>query len=174
MLAARNADVEARAIALAARATLFQGKTVGIVSRDQTLARRIAVELKRHGVVVDDAAGTPLYQSGAGRLARQVLAVVADDYAPVDTIALLRNAAVSIGLERLEVRKAADHLDLKLRRNRPPAGLAGLKMLTDRDEVRAALNRLGDAMAPVSDARGANLGHRAGAGRLPCSRRSPR
>ncbi|WP_423065234.1 double-strand break repair protein AddB [Devosia sp. CN2-171] len=150
VLAARNADVEARAIALAARATLADGKTVGIVSRDQTLARRIAVELKRHGVIVDDAAGTPLYQSGIGRLARQVLAVSANDYAPVDTIALLRNAAVSLGLDRLDVRKAADHLDLKLRRTRPLAGLAGLHGLTDREEVRAVLAKLGEAMAPVA------------------------
>ena len=149
VLAARNADIEARAIALAARAKLAAGGTVGIVSRDQTLARRIAAELKRHDIAVDDAAGTPLYQSGAGRLARQVLAAAASDYAAVDVVALLRNAAVSLGLDRLEVRRAADHLDLKLRRNRPPAGLAGLKGLTDKAEAGEVLTRLGDAMAPV-------------------------
>lgn len=150
ILAARNADIEARAIALAARATLAEGKTVGIISRDQTLARRIAVELKRHDIIVDDAAGTPLYQSGIGRLARQVLAVAADDYAPVDIIALLRNAAVSLGLDRFDVRRVADHLDLKLRKTRPLAGLAGLHGLTDREDVHDVLNRLGAAMAPVT------------------------
>ena len=150
ILAARNADVEARAIALAARATLIEGKTVGIVSRDQTLARRIAVELKRHGIIVDDAAGTPLYQSGVGRLARQVLAVAASDYAAIDIIALLRNAAVSLGLDRLEVRKVADHLDLKLRKKRPLAGLEGLHGLTEYEDARDVLRRLGEAMAPVT------------------------
>ena len=150
VLAARNADVEARAIALAARAKLAEGRTVGIISRDQTLARRIAVELKRHGIEVDDAAGTPLHQSGAGRLARQVLAVAADDYGPVATIALLRNAAVTLGLDRLEVRKAADQLDLKLRRTRPLAGITGLNGLTDSEAVKDVLKRLGEAMAPVS------------------------
>ena len=106
ILAARNADIEARAIALAARATLAERKSVGIVTRDQTLARRIAVELKRHGIEVDDAAGTPLFQSAAGRLARQVLAVAADNYAPVDIMALLRNAAVTLGLDRFVVAEA--------------------------------------------------------------------
>src|SRR5665213_592563 len=71
VLAAPSADLEARAIALAARDALVRIKTVGIVTRDQMLARRVAVELARHGIVVDDPAGTPLFQSGAGRLARQ-------------------------------------------------------------------------------------------------------
>lgn len=149
ILAATNADMEARAIALAARAALVQRKTVGIVSRDQTLARRIAVELKRHGIEVDDAAGTPLYQSSAGRLARQVLAVAADNYAPVDIIALLRNAAVSLGLDRLLVRRLADHLDLRLRTERPLAGLNGLRQLSDREELPDLLDRLGNAMVPI-------------------------
>ena len=50
IIAAPNLDLEARALALAARQALAEGRTVGIVSRDQTLARRIAAELKRHGI----------------------------------------------------------------------------------------------------------------------------
>ena len=75
IIAAPNLDLEARAVALAARQALVDGRSVGIVSRDQTLARRIAAELTRHGIEVDDPAGTPLVQSAAGRLARQALAV---------------------------------------------------------------------------------------------------
>lgn len=149
VLAARNADIEARAIALAARSALVDGKSVGIVARDQTLARRIAVELKRHGIEVDDAAGTPLYQSGAGRLARQVLAVAADNYAPVDIVALLRNGAVTAGLERSQVRRLADHLDLRLRSERPAAGIAGLRALSDHAELPQLFDALDAAMAPV-------------------------
>ena len=149
IIAARTADQEARAIALAARSALATGRSVGIVARDQTLARRIAAELKRHGVEVDDAAGTPLFQSSAGRLARQVLAVAAGNFAPVDTIALLRNAAVSLGLERAQVRRLADRLDLRLRKERPLAGLAGLHGLADGEELHELLNRLGAALQPV-------------------------
>jgi len=154
VLAAQNAEMEARAIALAARTALAEGRTVGVVSRDQTLARRISAELNRHGIVVDDAAGTPLFQSGAGRIARQVLAVAAGNYAPIDTVALLRNGTVTLGLERLAVRKLSDTLDLKLRRIRPLAGIAGLQKLFEKDEEgpqREILGRLGAALAPVSD-----------------------
>ena len=149
VLAAPNADLEARAIALAARAALAEGRTVGIVSRDQTLARRISAELKRHAIEVDDAAGAPLFQAPAGRLARQVLAVVAGKFAPIDTIALLRNAAVTFGLERFAVRRAADRLDLRLRRERPQAGLSGLRAVSEDADVRDMLDRLGTALAPV-------------------------
>lgn len=149
VLAAPNADMQARAIALAARAALAERKTVGIVSRDQTLARRIAAELRRHGIEVDDAAGTPLFQSGAGRLARQVLAAAASNFAAVDTVTLLRNAAVTLGLQRPAVRHLADHLDLRLRVERPLADLAGLHALTDREDVHELLDRLGVALSPV-------------------------
>ncbi len=150
VIAAPNADTEARAIALAARATLAGGKTVGIIARDQTLARRIAAELKRHGVVVDDAAGTPLYQSGAGRLARQVLAVAAGNFAAVDTVALLRNAAVTLGQEGRDVWRATDDLDWHLRRKRPLAGLEGLHGLSESEPLHAVLSALGTALAPVT------------------------
>jgi ATP-dependent helicase/nuclease subunit B len=149
ILAAANADIEARAIALAARAKLAEGGTVGIISRDQTLARRIAVELKRHGVVVDDAAGTPLFQSGAGRLARQILAIAASNFGAVDTVALLRNPAVTLGRERPDIRRVADDLDWHLRRERPEAGLAGLAKLVKAEPVREILAALGEGLAPV-------------------------
>jgi ATP-dependent helicase/nuclease subunit B len=153
ILAAPNLDLEARAIALAARQALADRRTVGIVSRDQTLARRIAAELHRYGVAVDDPAGTPLFQSSAGRLARQALAVAVNRYAPIDTIALLRNAAVAMGLDRFEVRKQANRLDLKLRGTRPRQGLAGLVALAKEDDtdLRAVLDHLGGALKPLGD-----------------------
>ena len=40
-----------------------QRPTVGIVTPDRNLARRIAAELMRFGIEVDDSAGTPLFQS---------------------------------------------------------------------------------------------------------------
>jgi ATP-dependent helicase/nuclease subunit B len=153
ILAAPNLDMQARAIALAARDGLAQGKTVGIVSRDQNLARRIAAELKRYDVEIDDPAGTPLFQSSAGRLARQALAVAVNRYAPVDTIALLRNAAVTIGLDRFNVRKQANRLDLKLRGQRPKQGVEGLTALAKDDDtaLRDVLARLRAALQPLCD-----------------------
>ncbi len=65
VIAARTADEEARAVALCARDALARGQTVGIISPDQNLSRRIAAELLRFGIEVDDPAGTPLFQSPA-------------------------------------------------------------------------------------------------------------
>ncbi len=153
IIAAPNLDLEARAVALAARQALAESRTVGIVSRDQMLARRIAAELKRHGVEVDDPAGTPLFQTSAGRLARQALAVAVNRYAPIDTVALLRNASVTMGLDRVDVRRQADRLDLKLRGTRPRRGLDGLLALAKEDDndLPAILNALGAALQPLCD-----------------------
>lgn len=130
ILAARNEDEEARAIAIAARASLKQDRTVGIVTPDRNLARRIAAELARFDIVVDDAAGTPLFQSAAGRLMRQVLAVAAGGCAAVDIIALLRNRAATFGLERWKVERLADDIELGLLRGQRAApGLDGLRTL---------------------------------------------
>ena len=153
VIAAPNLDLEARAVALAARQALVDGRSVGIVSRDQTLARRIAAELWRYGIEVDDPAGTPLFQSSAGRLARQALAVAANKYAPIDTVALLRNGAVTVGLDRFEVRKQANRLDLKLRGQRPSQGLDGLLALPKPEDraLLTVLNALGAALKPLCD-----------------------
>ncbi|MFC3704965.1 double-strand break repair protein AddB [Devosia honganensis] len=132
IIAARNEDEEARAIALAARAALAGGRSVGIVTPDRNLARRIAAELRRFAIRVDDAAGAPLFHAPAGRLARQLLALVSGRYAPVDLVALLRNRAVLLGRDRVRVARLADHIDLGLLRGQRPApGLAGLRALLE-------------------------------------------
>lgn len=169
LLVARTEDEEARAIAIAAQAALAGRRSVGIVTPDQTLARRIAAELGRFGVRVDDAAGTPLFQSAAGRLVRQILALAANSCAPVDLMAVLRNRATLLGLERGAVGRAADLIDLGLLRGQRPApGLDGLRQalarnldggtkhparkLTADDAVFMAgiLDRLEAALAPLA------------------------
>lgn len=132
----RNEDEEARAVALAARDTLARGKSVGIVTPDRNLARRIAAELRRFDIAVDDAAGTPLFQSAAGRLLRQILMAATGNCAPVDLMALLRNRAALFGLKRSDIGKLADDIELGLLRGqRPNPGLAGL-----RDLLKANVN----------------------------------
>ncbi|HEY4199365.1 MAG TPA: double-strand break repair protein AddB [Devosiaceae bacterium] len=128
MLAAHTADEEARAIAVAARDGLERGQRVGIVSPDRNLARRIAAELARFGVFVDDAAGAPLFQAPAGRLARQILSVATGEFSAVDLMALLRNRAATLGLGRNRVTGVADAIELGLLRGqRPGTGLLGLR-----------------------------------------------
>ncbi|MDB5623124.1 MAG: addB [Devosia sp.] len=130
ILAARTQDEEARAVALAARQALVEGKTVGIVTPDRNLARRIAAELGRWDIRVDDAAGAPLYQSAAGRLVREILALVGGGCAALDLMALLRNRAALFGRPRAEIARLADLLELGLLRGqRSSPGLAGIRSL---------------------------------------------
>lgn len=127
---ARTEDEEARAIALASRAALEDKKSVGIVTPDRNLARRIAAELRRFSIEVDDAAGTPLFHTPAGRLARQVLNLVVARCAPVDLMALLRNRACVLGRGRTQLARLAETIDLLvLRGQRPSAGIEGVRAL---------------------------------------------
>ncbi|HEV7277453.1 MAG TPA: double-strand break repair protein AddB [Devosiaceae bacterium] len=128
MLAARSEDEEARAIALAARAALAAGRTVGIVSPDRTLARRIVAELGRDNIAVDDAAGVPLFHSPAGRLVRLIAAAAASGFAAVDLMALLHHSGTRLRLSRRELSRRAQLVDLALLRGqRPLPGLNGLR-----------------------------------------------
>ena len=115
------------------KATTF-GPYIGRNSGRYTyaLARRIALNFGRFGVEVDDAAGIPLLQSAMGRLARIVLACATSGFAPVDLMALLQNGATRLGMERAEVSRLGQLLDLALLRGQRPArGLAGLTALLE-------------------------------------------
>jgi ATP-dependent helicase/nuclease subunit B len=153
ILAAPAADEEARAIAVAACDGLARGKRVGIVSPDRNLARRISAELKRFEVTVEDTAGTPLFHSAAGRLARQVLAAIEGDFAPVDLMALLRNRAVLLGMKRRDLTRLADELELRLLRGQLVSpGAAGLRRalaanLAQEDEKKRLSRSDGDGIA---------------------------
>lgn len=168
VIAARTEAEEALAIAVAARDALASGREVGIVSPDQVLSRRIAAELLRFGIEVDDAAGVPLFQSALGRLLRQSLAVAANGFAALDVAALLHNPAVGLGLGRAEVARRLALLELGVLRGQRvspgPAGLfAGiaanverraehLPRRLDEEEGEAAadlVTRLADALSPI-------------------------
>ena len=168
IIRARNEDEEARAVALAARQALGEGQSVGIVTPDRNLARRIAAELRRFAIVVDDAAGAPLFQSAAGRVLRQILALADSDYAPVNLMALLRNRACLFGRARADIARLADLIELGLLRGqRPNPGLAGLRALLTANiegatphparrlspeeggDIAAVFAQIEDAMAPL-------------------------
>ncbi|HTJ58116.1 MAG TPA: double-strand break repair protein AddB [Devosiaceae bacterium] len=170
VLAAPGEDFEARAIAIAARDALEKGRTVGIVSPDRNIARRIAAELLRFDIEVDDAAGTPLFQSAAGRLARGALTLAAEKFAPVALMAVLRNRAVTLGLSRAELARLAELTELGLLRGqRPAVGIAGLRRTladnlagrlehakrrlfpADGEAIAMLLDRLEAAMAPLCE-----------------------
>ncbi|HWV20995.1 MAG TPA: double-strand break repair protein AddB, partial [Devosia sp.] len=153
IIAARHEDEEARAIAIAAREALANQQTVGIITPDRNLARRIAAELGRFGVVVDDAAGAPLFQSTIGRLARQILTLAVNQCAAVDLISLLRNRASLFGRSRADISNLADDIELALLRGQRPApGLDGLRAALAEhlaQPPKGAARRLNETQAPA-------------------------
>ena len=71
IIVADNENEEALALAIAMRETLeTPGRTAALVTPDPSIARRVAAELARWGVEVEDSAGRTLGQSPAGVLAQ--------------------------------------------------------------------------------------------------------
>ncbi|MEP9348949.1 double-strand break repair protein AddB [Xanthobacter sp. KR7-225] len=162
---------EALALALLMRDSLERpGETCALVTPDRDLARRVAAELERFAVKVDDSAGTPLAETAMGRLARLVASAAAADLAPVPLFALLCHPRAHLGLAAADKTEALAALELAvLRGPRPSPGAGGLRAALDgfdaaalhpRDPRRrvgaAALaaardlaRRLAEAMAPL-------------------------
>ena len=123
-----DAASEAQAIAIALREALeTPGRTATLVTPDRILASRVAAHLERWGIAADDSAGQPLSKAAAGTLLLGLLAAVAEDFAPVATLSLLKHPLVGgEGDQRLAWLASVRDLDLALRGPRPRAGLAGL------------------------------------------------
>ncbi len=109
---------EALSIALALRETLTDpSKTAALVTPDRNLARRVAVEMRRFGLDVDDSAGLPLRNRPVGTLARLVLKVAFEAPDPVALVALIKHPLLRFGEEPQKTRDAARALELAVLRN---------------------------------------------------------
>ncbi len=119
---------EATAIALLMREALeTPGKRAALVTPDRRLARRVAAELRRWGLEVDDSAGQPLADTPPGSFLRLTAEMVAEGLAPLPLLAALKHPLAAggeaPGAFRARVRRLERHL---LRGPRPPAGFDGL------------------------------------------------
>ncbi len=119
---------EALAIAVALRETIASpGKRAALVTPDRSLARRVASELARWGIAVEDSGGLPLSESPAGLLARLAAEAAALAFAPPNLIALLAHPGVTMGWPRATVERAAAALEIAvLRGPAPRPGLDGI------------------------------------------------
>lgn len=152
LLVARTEQEEALAIALALREALeVPGAKAALVTPDRRIAGRVAVELGRFGIAVDDSAGRPLSTTPPGVLARLVLAAAAPAAGPLDFLALAKHPLARFGLDRVRCREAAEWLDLHLFRGKPlPAGLAGLELALSRGAVAEAPEEVGELVAAIA------------------------
>lgn len=155
LIEAADARDEALCIALVLRESLAHaGLRAALITPDRDLARRVAAELARFGIAIDDSAGEPLSETGAGRLARLVVQAAADGFAPVPLFALLSHPLAAFGLEPPDKRAAVAALELiALRGPRPRRGIAGLREALDAFDP-SALHRLDPRRSLDADAIG--------------------
>jgi len=128
-LLAHNEREEALAIAVAIREALeTPGTSVALVTPDRTIARRVAAELGRWGLRVDDSAPVRLDLSREGVFARLLAEAVAEPAEPARLLALLKHPFAAFGLAPEDCRRAARILEIAVFRGR--RGHGGIARLT--------------------------------------------
>ncbi|MBF0560762.1 MAG: double-strand break repair protein AddB [Alphaproteobacteria bacterium] len=120
---------EALAIALMMRQSLeTPERTAALITPDRALARRVAAELGRWGIIVDDSAGQPLSETSPGIFLRLTADMVAEAFAPLPLLAALKHPLAAAGLDAGRFRSLVRLLERwLLRGSRPAPGLAGLR-----------------------------------------------
>ena len=104
------------------------GRVAALVTPDRGLARRVAVELKRWGIDVDDSAGRPLGRTPPGVLARLVAETALGGAQRRRCSRSLKHPLAAFGARPCETRRAARSLERAvLRGPRLKPGLAALR-----------------------------------------------
>ena len=126
---------EALTVALILREALEEkGATAALVTPDRTLARRVASELARWNVEVDNSAGRPLSHTPPGAFLCLLAEAADENFAPVPLLALLKHPLCTFGQDAAAFRAQVRVLDRQLRGPRPDAGLEGI---AHRDQTQA-------------------------------------
>jgi len=139
LVAADTPQLESLSIALALRAALeTPGKTAALVTPDRNLARRVASDLGRWGIAIDDSGGQPLAHTGTGSFLLLVAQMLAEQFAPVPLLAALKHPLAAGGMAAGRFHHAAGVIDKRVIRGpRPKPGLAGLAAAVAAAEARA-------------------------------------
>jgi len=123
---------EAELLALRMREALeTPGKTVALVTSDRTLGRRVAAEMRRFDVVLDDSAGMPLDQTAPGSFLLLTARAVIDGLPPVVLMAALKHPLACGGRSRAGFRRLVRDLERALLRGpRISGGFSALRTET--------------------------------------------
>lgn len=119
---------EAGMIALMLREVLeTDGKTAALVTPDRQLARRVAGEMKRWNILIDDSAGTPLFNTAAGLYLRLTAQMVGEGLTPVTLLSVLKHPLTAGEQDVGEFRKMVRLLESYILRGpRPGSGTEGI------------------------------------------------
>jgi ATP-dependent helicase/nuclease subunit B len=149
-VAAPGPEAEARVIALRLREFLSESvtETASLVTSDRSLARRVAAELARWGIAIDDSAGEPLTETPPGVFLRLVSEAAVSKLAPVPLLALLKHPLAHCDRNSVETLERE-----ALRGLRPGPGVAGIRAGIESPAIVEALNpllaRLEQALEPL-------------------------
>ena len=161
LIEAPDSLAEARICALLLRETLdTPGKTAILVTPDRGLARRVAAEMDRFGVRLDDSGGAALSETHAGAFLLRLLDVAEDAGSVVALSSLWGSPLFSAGLERGLVHGVLGKFEAEaLRGVRPGRDLASVRARLDgryvnlfdddRTVIEAILTQMDAAMAPL-------------------------
>lgn len=132
-LSAPSPAAEATLVAQGLREVLeTPGKTAALVTPDRTLARRVAAQMTRWGIQIDDTAGMSLGNTEAGRFFKLISEAAAQRLAPVALLALLKHPLAAAGAHPPAFRASVRSLEIALLRGpKPAAGLEGLRALRE-------------------------------------------
>ena len=141
-----------------------EGKTAALVTPDRGLARRVAAELRRWGVEIDDSGGRRLDLTPPGAFLRLTARLAAERWAPVPLLAALKHPMAAGGLDRGAFLGRVRAIERRvLRGPRPEPGADGLIRALEQagapadlvrwiEGVRAVLAPLeGDRAAPIPE-----------------------
>jgi len=140
LIKAANEEEEALAIAIALREAIAEDQTAALVTPDRLLARRVARQLLRWNIRVDDSAGRPLATTPPAILARLVAETVLDGFEPQTLLAILKHPLARLGLPRPSLLRAARNLEIAVLRG-PRAGKGSDGLCAAIEAVQAALAR---------------------------------
>lgn len=134
---------EALVIALMMRSVLERPcEQAALVTPDRDLARRVASELERWSISVDDSAGVALADTAPARFMRLIARATATEAAPVELMEMLKHPLASGGLAPGRFRNLARAVErICLRGPRPPAGFAEIGRLLRAAEAGDGLCR---------------------------------
>lgn len=159
LLEAAHPAEEATAIAIALREVLEQpAKTAALVTPDRGLARRVAAEVGRWGIAIDDSAGRPLSRTPVGAFLCLLTEAADAQFAPVQLLALLKHPLAAMGWPTAAFRTRVRQLDrLCLRGPRPDPGLVGIAdaiaraLQDERQREKGTVEKLLEWLARVSE-----------------------
>ncbi|MEJ0062242.1 MAG: double-strand break repair protein AddB [Alphaproteobacteria bacterium] len=155
-------EEEARTIALMLRAALETPKrTAALVTRDRLLAERVAAQMRRWDIEINDSSGRSLAATACGGFMSLIRAAAEPDASGVDFLALLKHPLAALGYDTMACRDLARLAEHRLWRGRRLRGAPEIHARTleelnwkgdagERQAIAEILGRLDRALHPLT------------------------